>query len=114
MGRIEVEFSGEFRDFVDFNRDALKEYTTNFIRRYGEEKEIFDVSIYLKKFEASYFGRPLVFCSLAANTEFGLVSTSSTGWGLKQALRQGLKGMLLEIHKLNERELYGQYAEASA
>ena len=114
MGEIEIDFSGEYRDLPEFNRSTMKEYIKSFVSRYGGEKEVFEITVYLKNFEASYFGRPLVFCSLAANTEFGLVSSSSTGWGLKQALRQGLKSLLLEVTKLNQKELYGKHAEAIA
>ncbi len=113
-GGIDVDFSGEFRDLSEFNKEGLKSYIVNFLSKYGELKEIFEVSVYLKKFDATYFGKPLIFCSLAANTEFGLVSASSTGWGLKQSLRQSLKSLILDMHKLNERELYGKYSEAIA
>ena len=111
--QIDIDFSGDFVSLPEFNRSALTEYVDGFIKKYGEEREVFDVSIYIKKFEASHFGKQLIFCSLAANTEFGLVSSSSTGWGVKQALRQSLRTMLLEVNKLNVRQLYGQYAEAS-
>ena len=113
-GEIDVNFSGEFRDIVEFNRTALAEYITRFIKKYGEEKEIYDISVYIKKFEADYFGKPLIFCSLAANTEFGLISASSTGWGLKQSIRQGMKNLLFEINKLHQKELFGNYASVSA
>ncbi len=112
-GRISVEFCGEFKDLPEFNRAALVESVNKFIKKYGDEKEIFDVSLYLKKFGASYFGKSLIFCSLASNTTYGLVSSSSADWGLKKSLKRTLKSLVLEVNKLAERQLYGEYTELS-
>ncbi len=109
-GEIEVDFSGDVRALVDFNREALTEFVNRFVKKYGEEREIFDISIYLKKLDTTYLNRPLVFCNIAANTEFGLATATSTGWGLKQSIRQGLRTLILEVHKLGEKDLFGEYA----
>lgn len=105
IDQVEVYFSGDLIELKDFNRKLMSDYVNSFIQKYGKTKEFFDVDIYLKKFEASSFGRPLIFCSIAANTEFGLLSTTSTGWGVKQSLRQGLKILMLEQNKLIEKEV---------
>ncbi len=110
-GRISIDFSGDSGEFVDFNKVDLKKHIENFVKRYCDESEILDVSVYLKKFEASYFGKPLIFCSFAVNTTYGLVSSSVVDWGLKKAINTCLKSMNLEINKLAEREIYGEYAE---
>jgi len=113
MMGIEVEFFGDFNSLAE-NKEMLADYTNRFIKKYGEQLEIFDVSVYLRKFDANYFGKPLIFCNIAANTEFGLVSSTGTGWGLRNSLRQGLKTMLVEIQKQAETELYGEYATMPA
>lgn len=110
---IEVEFFGDLGPLTE-SKEALADYTNRFVRKYGEKLEIFDVSVYLRKFEANYFGKPLIFCNIAANTEFGLISSTGTGWGSKNSIRQGLKSMLVEIQKQAEMELYGDYATMPA
>lgn len=106
-GLVDVEFFGEIKDF---DRSVLGDFVNKFIDKYGNKKEIFDVSVYFKKFEANYFGKPLIFCNIAMNTGAGLISSTATGWGLRPSLRQGLKSALVEVHKAGEKEMYGQYA----
>ena len=111
-GEIDVDFFGDFRGIIEFNRDEMSDYIKRFIDKYGRRVEIYDVSVYIRKFEASYVGKPLIFCNIAANTEFGLISSTGTGWGFKQALRQGLKAALAEVSNLLEKEIYSKKIEA--
>ncbi|MBS3167527.1 hypothetical protein J4216_00175 [Candidatus Woesearchaeota archaeon] len=114
ISKMEIDFSGDFDGIPDFNRKALEKFMESFIQKYGDESEIFEISVYVKKFDSSYFGKPLVFCNFAANTSYGLVSTNMVDWGLKKAVRGCLKSLVFEINRLAERELYGEYAEIPA
>ena len=107
---IDVEFFGDAKGLPDFDRNVLMDFVNRFVGKYGGKSEIFDVSVYFKRFEANYFGKPLIFCNIAMNTDYGLVSTTSTAWGLRQSLRQGLKSALVEAQKLGESESYGRFA----
>ncbi len=109
-GKIDVDFSGDFESLPDFNRKALVDYINRFIKRYKEDKDIFGVSVYIKRFEAKYLGKPLIFCNMAVDTIFGSVSAASTGWGLKQAIKQSIKSLTGEVHKIEEKEFLGVHA----
>ncbi len=110
-GEIDIDFFGDFRNLVEFNKEAMSDYINRFIDKYGRRVAIYDISVYIRKFEASYIGKPLIFCNIAANTEFGLVSSTGTGWGLNQAIRQALKTTLAEVHKSLEKEIYSRKIE---
>jgi len=97
----------------NFDRDTLREYMEKFLVEYGDETEVFDLNVYFKVFESSYFGKPLLFSSIAANTAYGLVSVNAIDWGLKKSLKASLKSLILEVNKLAEKNIYGEYVEAS-
>jgi len=105
---VDVDFFGDLGNLSKFNKEELMNFVNRFVEKYGNKKEVFDVSVYLKRFEANYLGKPLIFCNLALNTQFGLVSATSTSWGLKQVLRDS-KNALSEMRKLSEKEAYGIY-----
>ena len=111
MGEVNIEASEELRDMPEFNRDALMDYINSFLSKYTVAGEISHTDIYLKKFEASHLGRPLVFCNVTLSTQYGIISEHGSAWGIKQALRQAMKSSLFKMEKFAEEQALGTYAE---
>ena len=113
-GGINIEVSGEIRDMPEFNRDALIDHVNGFLSRQSVAGDISYADIYLKRFEASHLGKPLVFCNVTINTQYGIISEHGSAWGIKQALREAMKNSLDKMEEISEEQMLGSYAEAEA
>ncbi len=102
---VDIDLYG---DLGVIDKEELKNYIAAFFSKHSEEKDIYDLSVHIKEFNDTYLGKPLVFCSLSANTEYGVISINSNGWGIKQALRGGLNSLVIEVNKFVVKELYGE------
>ena len=114
QGEVNIEIFGESRDLPEMNRDLLNKYTKEFFMKNSTWGDISSIDVYFKRFEASYLGKPLVFCNVTLNTMHGIVSEHGSAWGVKSALKQAMKNSIIKIEKLAEEKVFGMYGGIEA
>jgi|SRR3989344_8710065 len=108
---INVELSGDLGEMGELKRNVIVEHVNNFLSKYAISEEIEYIDVYIKKFDALHLGRPLIFCNITFNTQYGIVAEHGTAWGSKQALKQAMKNSMLTMEKLAEEQLLGFYGQ---